>query len=844
MRDLFTSVVMTLACLAIGNSAFAQGERPNLFTLPRLQAVAAPETEVTTALIAGKEPGVITLQIRIDLPKGVNTYSMNPDLPKPTRVKVSLPDGWTELDKQFSTDPAPKKEFDEAFGKELEKFYDSVIYSRRYALPRNTDPRQARLAGEISFLICNNSLCTPKNLEFQASFSEKSLKRDQTAGAAAVPESSPATLVVADIPAPPGAKSLSAPLAFGYQMTPQRKGRNGDIPDPVKLQFELTPQKAAPGETVTLAITMSLDDKYTTYGLKPADDTQPELPTVITIKPSHLEEADEFVAVPKPEIHVSGEGTEVMRSNAHHHQVTWLKKFKVTDAAPYGLTGTVRYQICETGQSCRPPLSVAFSLGAGQRTEDITTARPIEKSFADADTAKISATTTLGDPLGLNINSTGSDLSFAGAFLTAFLAGLIMNVLPCVLPVLAIKILSLVQQAGESRGRIIALNLSYTAGVMAVFLGFAIISWGLGSSFSSVFQNETFMIAMACVVFLMGLSLFGVFELPVPGIIPSAGHHQEGYMGAFNTGILATLLGTPCIGPFIAPVFTWTLSQPPSIVFSIFGMMGLGMASPFLLTGIVPSLVNWLPRPGDWMVKFKQFTGFVLMGTVIWLLLSIEMVWRVPVLVLLLSLAMLVWVNENLAFNHDPAWKKWRAHLIALTTAAPIFAVGIWMLQEFKPIGQTEVQISKMPWQEFSEEQLVKLRTEGRPMLIDFTANWCVICKINEKIALDRDETVKFIESNGFVPLLADFTRENPEILKWLREFGQESVPLTIIVPPGQGSEIIALRGQYTQRTLLKKLKEAIDGSKSLSNSSASQNDSSRQMVSAETRTSSESAAQ
>ena len=818
MHQLFTSLVMSLACLICCSSGFAQADRPSLFSKPLLQAQAQPETKVSSVLVAGSEPGVVTLQVRLDLPKGVNTYSMDPSLPKPTRITITLPAGWSELDKGFTADPPPKKGFDEVFGQEMEKFYDAVVFSKRYALPRNTNPQTARLTGKISFLVCDKDSCVPKTADVDAAFSVKSLKRDQTAAVQAEEDTQIAAAPATQVSA---LKPDGVPVSAGYEMTPTRKSRNQDVPDPVRLQFELTPENAAPGEIVTLAITMTLEDNFTTYGLTPADENQTERPTVIQLKPSHLEELSEFVSVPEPERHTTELDGEELHSNAHTHQVTWLKQFKVSDAAPYGISGEVRYQICETGKSCRAPLGVAFSLGASQQAADVARARPISQSFANV-TAEQTPVAAAGDPSGFNISSSGSDLSFAGAFLTAFLAGLIMNVLPCALPVLAIKILSLVQQAGESRSRIITLNLAYTAGVMAVFMGFAILSWGLGNSFSSVFQNETFMIAMACVVFLMGLSLFGVFELPVPGIIPSAGHHQEGYLGAFNTGILATVLGTPCIGPFIAPVFTWTLTQPASIVFSMFGMMGLGMASPFLLTGVFPSLVNWLPRPGDWMVKFKQFTGFVLMGTVIWLLVSIDMAWRVPVLVLLLSLGILVWVNENLALNHDPAWKKWRAHFIALLTAAPIFAFGVWMLQEFKPGSPTEMQLSKMPWQEFSEEQLVKLRSEGRPMLIDFTANWCVICKINEKIALDRDETVKFIEQHGFVPMLADFTRENPEILKWLREFGQESVPLTIIVPPGQGSQIIALRGQYTQGTLLEKLKQAVGQNASLRQSNAS----------------------
>lgn len=740
-----------------------------------------PNFELHTALIAGEKADVAVLQVRIDLAEGVNTYSMSPKLPKPTKITLTLPAGWQELDKAYETDPPPEKGFDEVFGQEMEKFYHAVVFSKRIALPAGTNLQAAKLQGKIQLLICDHDSCLPQSKEFEAAYSAKSLKKEEKLGQSTSPPAS-------HVPA----------ISCGYVMTPKRESPKGAVSDPVSLQFELCPENAVAGDVVTLAITMTIADNWSTYGLEKANEDQIETPTTIKFKTDNLELYGPTTSVPAPELHTTKLLDEVQHANAHEHQVTWLQKFRVLETAPFGVSGVVKYQICETGSSCLPPQQVSYSLGNMQVAADVADSQPIVKSYVAAEPTEIPA---------FSVKSAGGDLSFVGAFLAAFFAGLLMNILPCVLPVLAIKILSLVQQAGEKRSRIIGLNLAYTAGVMAIFMGFAFLSWGLGQSLSSVFQNEIFMIVMACVVFLMGLSLFGVFELPVPGIIPSAGHHQEGYLGAFNTGVIATILGTPCLGPFIAPVFTWTLTQPTIVVFSIFGMMGLGMASPFLLTGLVPSMVNWLPRPGDWMVRFKQFTGFILMGTVIWLLVSIDMAWRVPVLVLLLALGMLVWMWANLAAPHDPFPKRLRASLAAIVTAAPIFLFGLWMMQEYRSGNVAD----KMPWQPFSGEQMVKLRTEGRPMLIDFTANWCVICKINEKIALDRDETVKFIEKNGFVPMLADFTKENPEILKWLREFGQESVPLTIIVPPGKGSEIIALRGQYTQTMLLEKLKQALD---------------------------------
>lgn len=819
MREI---VWILLSAVTLAAPLFAQEPGRNLFQLQGGIGQVEPKakTEVTAALVPTDKPTTVTLQVKLALPDGANTYSQNPDLPKPTRITVDGADGWTALDKEFTPDHPPKKEFDENFGMEVEKFYGTVVFSRRYAAPPGTNIKTASLSGEVSFLVCDQTACRPQREKFTAPYSAKNLMTSSQVGV--VPDVAAGLVrpAQADLPLQASAKNTeTAGTVFAYQLVPQASRAASKGPQPVRLQFELAPANAQPGETVTLAITMTLDDRWTTYDLKPADETQIESPTAISVIPKNLQVSGDFISVPSPQVHETTLSGEVHRSNTFEHRVTWMQSFVVLDAAPYGVEGSIRYQICEKEKTCLPPNRVPFALGNAQ-TAALAGAEPISESFTQLTSPVMTAVPAAqGSPEPalsaapqFDVAAQGADLTLAGALLSAFLVGLLMNVLPCVLPVLAIKILSLVQQAGESRFKVIGLNFAYTAGVMAVFLTFAVLSWGLGHSLAATFQSTTFWIVMACVVFAMGLSLFGLFELPVPGIIPSAGHHSEGYIGAFNTGIIATLLGTPCIGPFIAPVFTWCLAQPATIVFATFGMMGIGMASPFLVTAFFPVLVSWVPRPGAWMVTFKQFTGFVLMGTVIWILFQIDMAWRLPVLVLLLALALLVWMSTHLAAPTDPLGRKLRSFVFATIAAAPIFGFGLMLLFEFQPAGALTHSVAdgEMPWQPFSEEQLVKLRAEGKPMLIDFTANWCVICKINEKAALNRDETVKFVRENGFVPLLADFTQENAEILKWLRQFGQDSVPLTIIIPPGKDSQIIALRGQYTQSMLLEKLNLAV----------------------------------
>lgn len=747
---------------------------------------------ITSALVPTEKPDELTLAVKFTLPEKSNIYSQDPSFSKPTKITLSKLNGWTPLGAGFSPTPPPKSEFDSNFEKVVGKFYDEVTFTQRLRAPVGADPAAAEISLKVEYLFCDEDNCLPHEEQVIARFNADF----RISGGVAAPSSEE-----------PYEPSGPARLEFSYRIVPTRLSGGAPVDDPARLQFELFPKGAKPGETVTLAITMEVDKTWSTYGLVKGSEEQPERPTVINFNASNLEPIGQLISVPEPQTHQVEFGGTVAISNVHEGRVTWLQEFTVTDEAPYGVEGTITYQICEKGKLCLAPNRIPFSLGGNQQSEHVATAAAITESFVLSSreaAEKAAVAEGLASEAKLFAVDTGGTVeTLGGALFLAFLAGLIMNVMPCVLPVLAIKILSLVQQAGESRARILSLNLVYTLGVMTVFFAVAILSWGIGQSLGAVFQNLTFMTVMACAVFLMGLSLFGVFELPVPGIIPSASDHQEGYLGAFNTGIIATILGIPCIAPFVVSFFTWTLTQPAPVVFLVFGTMGIGMASPYLMTGIFPALVNWLPKPGMWMVRFKQFTGFVMMGTVVWLLFiigGIDQTWQIPVLILLLALGLCAWMMANLTSPIDPASKRWRTYAFSLVVSAPVFLFGLWMGQKVE---------ERMPWQPFSESTLVELRQQGKPMLIDFTADWCVICKLNESVALNTEETAEFVRKHGITPLMADFTSENDEIRKWLNQFGQDSVPLTLIIPPGLDSEIIALRGQYTKGILLEKLHQA-----------------------------------
>jgi thiol:disulfide interchange protein len=250
-----------------------------------------------------------------------------------------------------------------------------------------------------------------------------------------------------------------------------------------------------------------------------------------------------------------------------------------------------------------------------------------------------------------------------------------------------------------------------------VFLILATLAAALEVGWGELFRHSGFNVAMACVVFAMGLALLGVFEIPIPGMIGSAagGAQQEGPFGAFCTGILATLLATPCSGPFLGVTLFWSISQPAIVTYAVFTTMGLGMAFPYLALGMFPKAIKLLPRPGNWMVRLKEFAGFVLMGTVIFIVYFIDRAYTIPTLVMLLGIALGLWMIGNLYDINSHIRHKMLVRVTALALTATICGAG-WVL--------TKPREHELPWAPFSESKLTALLAKRQTVLIDFTADW------------------------------------------------------------------------------------------------------------------------
>ncbi|MEO1991939.1 MAG: thioredoxin family protein [Pirellulales bacterium] len=443
-------------------------------------------------------------------------------------------------------------------------------------------------------------------------------------------------------------------------------------------------------------------------------------------------------------------------------------------------------------------------------------ARYAEAAQAPADievpksVSNVPAVSASGEPVGFDASI---PLSLPAALLAGLVGGLILNLMPCVLPVLGLKLMSFAQQSGKERREVLRLNLWYCAGLYAVFFVLAILSVaanvGLAESnlaWGEQFTSWRFNVTMTGIVFAFALSFLGVWELPIPGFIGvKAGRVQaeEGAAGSFLKGVLSTLLATPCSGPFLGPVFGFTLTQSTSVTFAIFGSIATGMALPYILVGLFPGLVKFLPKPGPWMETLKEVLGFVMLGTVAYLFTFLSHDYFVPTFTLLIGIwAACWWVGKGQeSGGGSVGFGRW--------CQAASVAVVIGTLSFFF-LGPVE---SLIEWQPFSRQRLTELQAEGATVLVDFSADWCPTCKYNLATAIETRKVKAAIEENRVVPMLADWTDGSPEIKDMLASLQSKSIPVLAVFPalqPGKplGSPIV-LRDLITESQVLAAIRDA-----------------------------------
>jgi thiol:disulfide interchange protein/DsbC/DsbD-like thiol-disulfide interchange protein len=370
------------------------------------------------------------------------------------------------------------------------------------------------------------------------------------------------------------------------------------------------------------------------------------------------------------------------------------------------------------------------------------------------------------------------------ALVFAFLGGLILNLMPCVFPILAMKAVGFA--AGLARGRARAHAVSYTAGVTATFVAVAVSlliarSAGTAAGWGFQFASPIFVAAMAWLLFAVGLNLSGVFR--VGGGLAGAGSGlaaHEGHWGSFFTGALAVLVATPCTAPFMAVAIASGLAAPPPVTVLIFFVMGLGLASPYLALSTVPSLARAMPRPGAWMEVLRQLLAFPMYGAAVWLLWVVSQeAGASGVLVTAAGAVLLGFAGWCLGVTQDSSP---RGRLFGWLGAG---IAGVLALAALAGIGAIPTaSLAARDNEAFTLARLAALRAEGRPVFVNLTAAWCVTCLVNERVAISNDTVQRAFVSRHVAYLKGDWTRQDPAITEFLREQGRDGVPLYLYYGP------------------------------------------------------------
>jgi thiol:disulfide interchange protein len=409
--------------------------------------------------------------------------------------------------------------------------------------------------------------------------------------------------------------------------------------------------------------------------------------------------------------------------------------------------------------------------------------------------------------------------------LYAFIGGLVLNIMPCVLPVIALKILGFVSEANSSPRRVRALGGIYAVGVLFSFLVLAAIVIGVKAaghqaSWGMQFGSPIFIVCLTTLVTLVALNLFGVFEVTLGGkTLDAAGNlaSRHGASGAFFNGVLATTLATPCTAPFLAPALGFAFSQSAATIIFIFLFVGLGLASPYVLLSWNPAWLKFLPKPGAWMEKFKIAMGFPMLATVVWLFNTATASYGKNVLwlgVFLVVIAFAAWIFGEF-------FQRGRKHKTIAAIVTLILLIGGYVfalekeldwrtaMPEAGAMGSLKESADGIDWQRWSPEAVAQARADGKIVLVDFTADWCLTCQVNKKTSIEISSVRQKIKDLNAVAFTGDYTRTPGNITAELNRYNRAGVPLVLVYPKNPDAQPIVLPEVLTPNIVLNALNQA-----------------------------------
>lgn len=476
--------------------------------------------------------------------------------------------------------------------------------------------------------------------------------------------------------------------------------------------------------------------------------------------------------------------------------------------APHGTSGSLRFFPADTFVDYRQPQTLAshadtallkMAVDAEQAKPDPLRLRGV-LSWNDASgtyhgvtvDVPLSKTSGAATP-GASVDSTSPSLG-AGLLLFALLGGLVLNLMPCVFPVLGFKIVGFIDQAGNDRRKVTLHALTFTAGVVTSFWCLAALlamlrAGGQALGWGFQLQSAPFVFVLAVVMLAFAMNLGGVFEVGTRATAIGSGlHGRSGLAGSFFSGALATLVATPCSAPFLAPALGAALALPTAQSFVVFTVIALGLSSPYLLLSAFPRLVGLLPRPGAWMVTFKQGMALLLYATVAYLVWvaagQLSETGLLRALGALILVAVALWIYGRIG----QAGRATRFRFVAQGGAAAIFMLALvtgWP----RPAPPDAVA-----WEPWSTERVNQLQKEGRGIYVDFTARWCATCQVNKRVVFGSSAVRAYLRDHDIATLKADWTNSDPAITAELAKWNRSAVPFNLVYPPGRpASEPVAL---------------------------------------------------
>ena len=456
--------------------------------------------------------------------------------------------------------------------------------------------------------------------------------------------------------------------------------------------------------------------------------------------------------------------------------------------------------------------------------EDLSGNREVSASETASGNREDSASVNRADNSSENPQETASvnRAGVAALLFFALLGGIILNLMPCVLPVLSLKLFSLIKQAGESRGRLLALGGATTAGILCSFWALAAVvaavkAGGGSAGWGMQFQSAGFIAFMVVILTAFAMSFFGVFEIWLPWNATTkmdAAGHKAGIAGAFFTGALLVLLSTPCSAPFLGTAMGFAFAQSAPVLFLFFTAAGLGLALPYMLVSAFPGVLKIFPKPGAWMVKLQKVMGVLLLATVAWLLWIVNEQAGIAG-VGLFAIVIAASIGGSFVIGKfAPPGTAFKRELTALGGSAVVIAAA-WLVAIAPPYeraatehfnARLQEQMTADGWYRYSPALIEEFAKTRRTVFIDVTADWCLTCKTNEAAILDRDDFRHAMDSLGVALVKADWTRETPEVNALLKSMGKSGVPAYAIYPDGDSRKKILLPELLTTAGIVEKI--------------------------------------